>query len=333
MSYRGRRLVRVGGKRVEVETFEVPEPGPGEVLVRVRRSQVSAGSERTGFLRDAAPDHREHLGYTTVGRVLATGDEVAEFRPGDRVLAWGPHSSHWMAIPDPALGHRETLQHIEQDITDEQAAFARLGDVALHAVRRAELQIEESVAVFGEGVVGQLVTALCRISGAYPIIAVDLDEGRLALAERSGATHTVNASAADAVQAVRDLVEGGVLSAFHVAGNARVMIDCMQAAATHGKVMLVGSPPGTVELGLQVDLLRRELDIRGTYAAQLSSPHKYWPWTQQDDRKAIMRMIAAGELDVDHMVSHVARPEEADDIYRTIVAGTNGWMSVFFDWE
>ena len=57
------------------------------MLVRVRRSQISAGSERSGFLRDAAPDRREHLGYTAVGRVLATGGEVEEFRPGDRVLA------------------------------------------------------------------------------------------------------------------------------------------------------------------------------------------------------------------------------------------------------
>jgi 2-desacetyl-2-hydroxyethyl bacteriochlorophyllide A dehydrogenase len=333
MAEAGRRLVQVGGDRVEIETFDVPEPGPGEVLVRVSRSQISAGSERGGFGPDAPSDRRRYLGYTTVGRVQAVGPGVEGFAAGDRVVAWGPHGSHWLATPDPELGHLTTVQHVEYDLADEQAAFSRLGDVALHGVRRAELQIGESVAVFGQGVVGQLVAGFCRISGAYPVIGVDLDTARLEMATTSGATHTVNASEENAVEAVRAIAEGGVLSAFHVARDPCVLVDCMQAAADHGKVMLVGSPPGTVDLGLQVDLLRRELDIRGTYATDLSRPHKYWPWTQQGDRSAIMRLIASGELKVDHLISHVARPEEASEIYRMIAAGTTGWMSVFFDWE
>lgn len=333
MSETGRRLVQIGGDRVEIEEFDIPEPGPGEVLVRVHRSQISAGSERSGFGPEVGQDRRRYLGYTTVGLVQATGDGVEGFTEGDRVMAWGPHGSHWLAEPDPELGHLRTVQLIEHDVTDEQAAFARLGDVALHGVRRAELQIDESVAVFGQGVVGQLVTAFCRISGAYPVIGVDLDATRLEMATTSGATHTVNGSEGGAVESVRSIAQGGVQSAFHVARNPRVLIDCMKAAAVHGKVMLVGSPPGTVDLGLQVDLLRRELDIRGTYALDLNSPHKYWRWTQQGDRSAILRLIASGELKVDHLISHVAKPEDANEIYRMIAAGTTGWMSVFFDWE
>ena len=56
-------------------------------------------------------------------------------------------------------------------------------------------------------------------------------------------------------------------------------------------------------------------------------------WTQQRDRTAILRLIASGELKVDHLISHVAKPEDADEIYRMIATGTTGWMSVFFDWE
>jgi 2-desacetyl-2-hydroxyethyl bacteriochlorophyllide A dehydrogenase len=329
----GRRLVQVGGDRVEIEEFDVPEPGPGEVLVRVHRSQISAGSERSGFNPDVPADRKRHLGYTAVGRVQAIGDGVADYAVGDSVLAWGPHSSHWIATRGPDFDNTMPLQHVENDLTDEQAAFCRLGDVALHGVRRAELQLDESVAVFGQGVVGQLVMALCRISGAHPVIAVDLDEARLEMARINGATHLVNAGKENAVEAIKAIANGGVLSAFHVARDPRIIVDCMQAAALHGKVILVGSPPGTVELGLQVDLLRRELDIRGTYANQLTEPHKYWPWTIQGDRKAIMRLIASGELKVDHLISHVARPEEADDVYKMIAAGPSGWMSVFFDWE
>ena len=329
----GRRLVQIGGDKVEIEHFDVPEPGPGEVLVRVHRSQISAGSERTGFGPHVDQNRRRYLGYTTVGHIQATGEGVNEFVVGDRVIAWGPHGSHWLAKPDPELGHLKTVQRIQYDLTDEQAAFARLGDVALHGVRRAELQIDESVVVFGQGVVGQLVTAFCHISGAYPIICVDLDNTRLDMAKINGATHTVNASKDDPIEAVRAITQGGALSAFHVARDPRILIDCMQSAAEHGKVILVGSPPGTVDLGLQVDLLRKELDIRGTYLSNLDRPHKYWPWTRQRNRSATMRLIASNELKVDHMISHVVQPEEAEEIYRMIASGTSGWMSVFFDWE
>jgi 2-desacetyl-2-hydroxyethyl bacteriochlorophyllide A dehydrogenase len=335
----GRRLVLVGGGRVEIETFAVPEPGPGQVLVRVHRSQVSAGSEKNAFLGTANPEARRTTGYTTVGRVLAAGPGMEEFRPaegplpGDRVLAFGNHGSHWLTGQAERSELTASIQRVEYEITDEQAAFAVLGDVALHGVRRAQLQIDESVAIFGQGVVGQLVTAFSRLSGAHPVIAVDLEAERLELSTRSGATHCVDASREDAVATVREITGGGAQCVFHAARDPRVLVDCMKAAGDRAKVILVGSPPGTVEIGLQVELLRRELDIRGVYERGLeNNPHPYWPWTRQRNRRAVMRMIASGELRVDHLISHVAKPEEADALFRQIVAGPKGWMSIFFDW-
>ena len=181
--------------------------------------------------------------------------------------------------------------------------------------------------------VGQLVTAFCRLSGAYPIVAVDLDAARLRLSEISGATHTINASEEDAVEAVRELTDGGARCVFHATRDPEVLVPCMEAAGQRAKVILVGSPPGTVEIGLQVELLRRELDIRGTYEQGLeNNPHPYWPWTRQRNRKAVMRLIASGELQVDYLISHVAKPEEANALYGKIMVGTAGWMSIFFDW-
>ena len=334
----GRRLVFVGSERVEIETFKVPEPGPGQVLVRVHRSQVSAGTEMTAFLDASSPEARRPTGYTTVGRVIAVGPGVEQLKPGHRVLAFGNHGSHWLTGHAPgsdAASPGLRLPHlIEHDVTDEQAAFAVLGSVALHGVRRAQLQIDESAAIFGQGVVGQMVTALCRLSGAYPVIAIDLEEERLALSKISGATHLVDASREDAVDAVRRLTGDGAQCVFHAARVPKVLNDCMKAAADRGKVVLVGSPPGTVEIGLQVELLRRELDIRGVYHSGLdNNPHPYWPWTRERNRGAIMRLIASGDLEVDPFISHVAKPEEANELYEKILAGPRGWMSVFFDWE
>ena len=98
MSATGVRLVFRSDLRVEVERFAVPEPGARQVLVRVARSQVSAGSEMN-FYRLNPPDgplRRTPLGYMTVGRVERVGPGVAEFAPGDRVLTCGHHASHWL---------------------------------------------------------------------------------------------------------------------------------------------------------------------------------------------------------------------------------------------
>ena len=340
MAEMGRMLSVVDGERVVVETYEVPEPGPGEVLVRVNRTQVSAGSEKGRFRGASAPDPRTPLGYypeppgyTAAGRVQAVGPGVEGFAIGDRVFAFGRHQSHLLTRIDRYhdAGVRKNVQRIEFDVTDEQACFSRLGDVALHSVRRAGLQPDEAVAIFGQGVVGQLIAAFARISGAYPIIAVDLDDARLELSRVSGATHTVNASRENAVEAVEAITGGGAECVFHANREAQVLADCVDAAGYGGKVVLVGATRGPVTMYL-TGLLVREIDIRGSHMVS-DVKQRYWKWTTSRDRNAIMRMIAQGALSVDHLISHVVRPEEGDEAYRRIVAGPEGWMGVFFAWD
>ena len=340
MAEMGRMLSVVDGERVVVETFEVGEPGPGEVLVRVNRTQVSAGSEKGRFRGASAPDPKIPLGYweippgyTAAGRVQAVGPGVEGFEIGDRVFASGRHASHLLSKleDEDDGGMRKRVQRIEFDVTDEQACFSRLGDVALHSVRRAELQPDEAVAIFGQGVVGQLIAAFARISGAYPIIAIDLDDDRLELSKISGATHTVNAAKENAVEAVEAITGGGAECVFHANREAQVLADCVDAAGYGGKVVLVGATYGPVSMYLG-NLLRREISIRGSHMVS-DVRQRYWKWTTSRDRNAIMRMIAQGDLSVDHLISHVVRPEEGDDAYQRIVAGPEGWMGVFFAWD
>ena len=343
MAEPGRRLTVVDADRVEVETFEVPEPGPGQVLVRVSRSQVSAGSEKGRFRGAFNPDGHTPRppGYTAVGRIQSVGPGVEDFAVGERVFAMGRHSSHLIVDAAPNVDEStlrfdegqfpgRPAQRIEFDITDEQACFSRLGDVALHGVRRAGLQPDESVAVFGQGVVGQLIVGVCRIAGAHPIVAVDLDPERLKLSMESGATHVVDASSTDAVEEVTRIT-GGAECVFHANRVAQTLDDCVRAAGYAGKVVLVGATGGEARLRLG-PILSREIEIRGSQWA-VDSPHKYYPWSSPRDRAAVMRMIESGDLKIDHLISHVAKPEEADDLYRLIVDGTRGWMGILFDWD
>ena len=112
---KGKRLVSVYqgpdvNRTIEIEDFETSEIGDSQVLVRVSKSQVSAGSEKgyvTGMhsLPVTDADMRRLPGYTTVGHVLESGKSMSAFKPGDRVLTYGNHASHWVTEPDLSLIH------------------------------------------------------------------------------------------------------------------------------------------------------------------------------------------------------------------------------------
>ena len=173
MNATGTRLVFRSDGQVEQERYPLSEPGPRQVLVRVERSHVSAGSEMN-FFRLNPPDGplaRARLGYMTVGRIEQVGGEVREYGTGDRVLTCGHHGSHWLVdLNDNGATQADGnyIQALDDAISSDEAGFVILGDVALHGVRRAALQIDESVVVFGCGVVGQLTIQLARVCGRPP---------------------------------------------------------------------------------------------------------------------------------------------------------------------
>jgi len=107
----------------------------------------------------------------------------------------------------------------------------------------------------------------------------------------------------------------------------------METAADHGTVVLSGSAPGTAEIGLQVELLRRELTIVGNYETGLLEPHPYWRWTRRRNRRATFRLIASGQLKVDHLLTHIVSPARAQEMYRMIAAGGSDWLTVTFAWD
>ena len=333
----GQRILFARGPRLTLETFDVPVPGPRQVLVRITRSQVSAGSEMNylrfgpaGYGKKGDLDATMAIGYQAVGRVEAIGTGIADFKVGDRVLTGGVHGTHWLvdcALPEP------NLEHIPDNVSDEAAGFANLGDVALHGVRRARLQIDESVAVFGMGIVGQMALQFARCSGAYPLIAVDLSEERLAKARLSGASHTINASCEDAAKRIREITGGaGAEAVFHCTPVASILQGLLTCAADRGKIILTGSAPGLAEIGLQEDLLRRELTILGTYERGMPAAHPYWAWTRPRNRRACLRLMSSGDLKIDPLITHLITPAEAQATFETMLRGNDGWLGVVIKW-
>lgn len=344
--------------QVAITTVEVPDPAPNQILVRIVLTQVSAGSEMNVVRRRrmASAAERQHfapqgIGYTGIGFVEAIGAEITDFAVGDRVLCNGNHGTHWLVTPAKVLegssvGQDFGIQKVPVGLDNTEAAFAILGDIALHGVRLAQLQIGESVAVHGLGVIGLIAVQLCRLSGAYPVIGVDLVEERLALGRKLGAT-TIHAGQEDVVDRIRILTQlpwryrnalpglepgAGAEAQIHCSSNINIYPTMIKAAADRGRIILVGATSGTVPIESH-ELFRRELTVRGSYQTGMAEPHPYWPWTRPRNQRVIMDLIDRGELDVKPLISHVAPYTEAPALYDLMMNGGPGWMSIFFEWE
>jgi S-(hydroxymethyl)mycothiol dehydrogenase len=281
-------VARSKGAPVGVETVLVPDPGPGEAVVDVAACGVCHTDlhYRQGGINDEFPFL---LGHEAAGTVAAVGEGVTNVAVGDFVvLNWRAvcgqcracakgqlqycFATHNAAQPmtltdgtalSPALGIgafvEKTLVHSGQctkvDPATPATAAGLLGCGVMAgvgaAIHTGGVQRGESVAVFGCGGVGDAAIAGARLAGASTIVAVDVDDRKLAWAQQFGATHTVNSRNTDPVEAIRGHTQGfGVDVAIDAVGHPAVFEQAFYARDLAGRVVLVGVPAPEMTLTL-----------------------------------------------------------------------------------
>jgi S-(hydroxymethyl)mycothiol dehydrogenase len=281
MAHSVRGVVAKGkGQPVELTTILVPDPGPGEALVRVQACGVCHTDlhYREGGINDAFPFL---LGHEAAGIVEAVGPDVTGVKPGDFVvLNWRavcgtcrsclrgkPHlcfstfnATQKMKLPDgtplsAALGIGAFAEKslvaagqctpVNAAVKPEVAGLLGCGVMAGigAAMLTGEVQRGDSVAVFGCGGVGNGAIAGARLAGATTIVAVDLDDRKLEWAKRFGATHTVNAKKTEPVAAIRAATDGhGADVCIEAVGHPEVLRQAFFARDLAGTVVQVGVP-------------------------------------------------------------------------------------------
>ncbi len=287
-----RGVVSLGkGEPVRVETILVPDPGPGEALVQVQACGVCHTDlhYREGGINDDFPFL---LGHEASGIVEAVGDGVTDVAPGDFVILnwravcgqcracrrgrpWYCFATHNAAQPmtlqdgtalSPALGigafAEKTLVHagqctkVDPAVRPEVAGLLGCGVMAGlgAAINTGGVGRGDSVAVIGCGGVGAAAIAGARLAGAATIIAVDVDDRKLATARKLGATHTVNSRTSDAVETIRAHTHGfGADVVIDAVGRPETYEQAFYARDLAGTVVLVGVP--TPDLRLDLPLL------------------------------------------------------------------------------
>jgi S-(hydroxymethyl)mycothiol dehydrogenase len=326
-------IARSKGAPVEVTTILVPDPGPGEALVKVQSCGVCHTDlhYREGGINDDFPFL---LGHEAAGIVEAVGDDVRDLAVGDFVILnwravcgdcracrrgrpWYCFNTHnaaqKMTLADgtplsPALGigafAEKTLVHAGQctrvDRTARAAAVGLLGCGVMAgigaAVNTGGVTRGDTVAVFGCGGVGNAAIAGARLAGARTIIGVDVDARKLDAALRLGATHVINSSESDPVEAIRALTDGvGVDVAIEAVGRPETYTQAFYARDLAGTVVLVGVPRPDMRLDLPL------LDVFGRGGSLKSS--WYGDCLPSRDFPMLVDLYLQGRLDLDAFVS------------------------------
>ncbi|MFF8844340.1 S-(hydroxymethyl)mycothiol dehydrogenase [Streptomyces sp. NPDC015127] len=330
------KAVVAGGKGqpVSVETINVPDPGPGEALVKVQACGVCHTDlhYREGGINDEFPFL---LGHEAAGVVEAVGDDVTGVAPGDFViLNWRAvcgdcracrrgeaqycfatkNATQKMTLEDgteltPALGigafAEKTLvaagQCTKVDPSARPAAVGLLGCGVMAglgaAINTGGVTRGKSVAVIGCGGVGTAAVTGSALAGAGRIIAVDIDPKKLEAAKRLGATHTVDASGTDPVAAIQELTGGfGADVVIDAVGRPETWKQAFYARDLAGTVVLVGVPTPDMKVP-DIPLI----DIFGRGGSLKSS--WYGDCLPERDFPMLVDLYQQGRLDLDAFVT------------------------------
>ena len=340
MSATAKRVVFPEIKRAEWESVTLPaELGPNQLRIRTTRTLVSAGTEIAIYsgshIGYSTPGSRYprlpfYPGYAYAGVVEAVGSAVTSFKPGDRVLGSMGHQDVTVVDADP-----ERLDPIPDGVGFEQACLARLSAISLQGVRLARISMGERVAVFGQGLIGQLARQWASLDGAASVTAVDLIEPRLEVARRHGATHTVNPSEDDLAATLASISDGqGFDVCIEATGNPAVISDALTHAARMGRVILLGSPRGTIELNPYRDIHSKGVSLIGAHANTTAAvPNAYHPWTVAQHRRFGLEMMRQGRLLTDGLISHTIPSSEALPVWDALMTHQQDYMGVIIDWS
>jgi len=365
-------------KSGELTVLDVPPPvcRPGGILVRSEFSLISTGTEMMkvseakmsmlGKAR-ARPDQVRKvldsvaqqgavatykkvmnrldsytpLGYSLCGTVVEVGRGVEEFRAGQRVAAAGNeyalHAEYnWVPV--------NLCAAVPKGVAPEHAAFSTVGAIAMHGVRRAEVQLGDTACVIGLGLVGQLVVRLLIASGVR-VVGLDVVENRCRQAEQAGAHRCAaptDEGLATLEQVLAEITGGrGADHLFLAAGGSSngPVEAAARLARDRARVVDIGKTRLDLPWNAYYD---KELDVRfsrsygpGRYDDQyelqgIDYPAGYVRWTERRNLECFLDLIARKEIDVESLVSGIYPIEQATEIYRDLSSGSLDAVGALF---
>jgi L-iditol 2-dehydrogenase len=320
---------------------EVPEPelAGGEVLIEVK----VCGSDVHGM--DGSTGRRQPpviMGHEAAGLIAKVGEQVEGWESGQRVTFDSTiycgvcrhcrrgeinlcdnrrvlgvscdEYRHNGAFAEYVAVPSRILYPLPEAVSFAQAAMVEALSIAVHGVGRAAARLSDSALVVGAGNIGLLAVQVLKAAGCRPVMAADVDGGRLARARQLGADIAIDSREQDVGSVVRRHVAGGVDVAVEAVGIGAAVKDAVAALRKGGTLSLIGNVSPTVEFPLQ-SVVTREISVNGSCASRGEYP-------------ACLDLIARGVVDVDSMISATAPLAEGAAWFERLYRREPGLMKV-----
>ena len=339
-------LVLSESKQLDLVDIVKPQPAEDDLLIRVQACGI-CGSDVHGY--DGSTGRRLPpivMGHEAAGIVEAVGGAVTGFRPGDRVTfdstvfcgkcfycrrgqenlcdnrevigVSTPEFRRMGAFAEYVTVPARIAYPLPDTMPFAHAALIEAVSVAVHAIHLTPISLEDTAIIVGAGMIGLLTLQAAFLAGAGRVFVIDVDETRLELARKLGATDTFNSSNAGFIAEIRRLTSGrGADIAFECVGISPTVNLATEVVRKGGMVTLVGNVAPTVEIGLQ-STVTRQIRLQGSCASSGEYP-------------ASISLISRGAIHVEPLLSAVAPLEEGAAWFRRLYAREPGLLKVVLE--
>ena len=312
----------------KLESIEIPSPGPTEVRVRTAYSGVSIGTESSIF--SGARTHNGTFplvgGYMTSGIVEEAGSEVDGLSVGDAVVTSGAKlegdiNSIWGGHMSMSINGASGVVRVPENTQLQDAAMFMLPNVGLNAVSMAGITEQDTVLIFGQGLIGQFFSQFAGNRGAR-IIAVEPSEARAALSRKYVTEYVLDPFKDDLVAAVSTLTGGNgpsiVVEATALAKNVPLATSFLRPK---GKMVFLSWYPGDIELKYS-DFHNHEVTAFFSMGAG-----------NRETTRATLHCMGNGAIVVGENLTDIVPCGEACEGYRRIIEGGKSILGMVVDWR
>lgn len=317
------------------ELVEKPLPKLEEnsVLTKTLFTAISAGTEKANLLDEpntfAYNRWPKVEGYSGIGIVEKVGSKVTKVKPGDKVLVYHGTHANYSVVPE------NRVYPVNEEVNDAEAVLTIIGAMGLGGLRKTKLELGESSMVIGLGLLGMFALLGARAAGAYPLIAVDINEDRRKVALELGADYAFDPREEDFVSKVKNVTNGkGVNTIVEVSGVASALNTALNVAARQARIALNGC---TRVSDVHIDFYKQVhcpgITIIGAHNTVRPTKDSYQGyWTNEEDVLTLVRLISGKRINVKPLLNEIHSPNECREVFRRLCEEKKFPIGVVFDW-
>lgn len=317
------------------EDFILPALGEKEVLVKLIYSLISPGTELAML---SGKEEWAKLpvcpGYASVSEVIEVGEGVRHVQPGDAVFHYGQHAEYQVVSKD------HVFIKVPEHLDLKWVPFTRMATVAFTSVRVSNIELGDVVGVTGLGLVGNLAAQLARLQGAT-VIGVDLSPERIRTAQTCGVDYTLHGGEDKVKEKIHAITNGaGVSTHIEATGVPSVGVQSLEWIGKLGEIIFLGSPRGEYNTDV-TDILnychlygRGCITFKGAHEWRFPvEPNEFVKHSLVRNSNIVFELMLKNKLHIEPLISHVMKPDQAQEAYEGLRLNKDQYNGVLFDWS